>query len=85
MEILALDLRENGRGSGKEGKLKGVQGIGWWLDEANMAQISYNITDCETCSLHTVFEEVFIDFMQRYAIIIVYLFTNNSLKLLLSL
>lgn len=56
----ALDLRENGRGPGKEGKLKAVQGIGWWLDEANLAQISYNITDSEITSLHTVFEEVYI-------------------------
>ncbi|XP_021949635.1 formimidoyltransferase-cyclodeaminase [Folsomia candida] len=54
---IALDLRENGRGPGKEGKLKAVQGIGWWLDEANLAQISYNITDSEITSLHTVFEE----------------------------
>jgi glutamate formiminotransferase/formiminotetrahydrofolate cyclodeaminase len=54
---IALDLREAGRGPEKPGKLKGVQGIGWWLGEANMAQISFNITDEELCPLHTVFEE----------------------------
>ncbi|CAL8110538.1 unnamed protein product [Orchesella dallaii] len=54
---IALDLREQGRGKGKEGKLKGVQGIGWWLKEANMAQISFNLTDEELCPLHVAFEE----------------------------
>ncbi|ODM95856.1 Formimidoyltransferase-cyclodeaminase [Orchesella cincta] len=54
---IALDLREQGRGKGKEGKLKGVQGIGWWLKEANMAQISFNLTDQELCPLHVAFEE----------------------------
>lgn len=55
---IALDLREAGRGPGKEGKLKGVQGIGWWLEEANMAQISFNLTDQDLCPLHVAFEEV---------------------------
>jgi glutamate formiminotransferase/formiminotetrahydrofolate cyclodeaminase len=55
---IALDIRENGRGPGKEGKLKAVQGIGWWLEEANLAQMSFNITDSEITSLHQVFEEV---------------------------
>jgi glutamate formiminotransferase/formiminotetrahydrofolate cyclodeaminase len=32
--------------------------MGWWLDEANMAQCSFNITDSDVTGLHTVFEEV---------------------------
>jgi glutamate formiminotransferase len=55
---IALDLREAGRGPGQEGKLKAVQGIGWWLDEANMAQISFNLTDHDVTPLHVVYEEV---------------------------
>jgi glutamate formiminotransferase/formiminotetrahydrofolate cyclodeaminase len=54
---IALDLREAGRGPGQPGKLKAVQGIGWWLDEANMAQISFNLTDHDITPLHVVYEE----------------------------
>ena len=40
------------------GKLKCVQAIGWYLEEANMAQVSVNITDHEVTPLHVVYEEV---------------------------
>lgn len=40
------------------GLLKKVQGIGWYLDEANMAQVSTNILDYELTPLHVVYEEV---------------------------
>ena len=40
------------------GRLKGVQAIGWFLDEANLAQVSVNITDYDVTPIHTVFEEV---------------------------
>ena len=40
------------------GKLKHVQAIGWYLEEANMAQVSVNITDYEETSIHAVYEEV---------------------------
>ena len=40
------------------GRLKGVQAIGWYLEEANMAQVSINISDHEETPLHTVYEEV---------------------------
>jgi len=55
---IALDLREAGRGPSESGKLKAVQGIGWWLAEANMAQISFNLTDQEITPLHVAYEEV---------------------------
>ncbi|KAI1236966.1 hypothetical protein IHE44_0014188 [Lamprotornis superbus] len=40
------------------GRLKKVQGIGWYLEEENMAQVSTNLLDFETTSLHTVYEEI---------------------------
>ena len=36
---IALNLRSGGRGKGQEGRLKAVQGIGWWLEEKNIAQV----------------------------------------------
>lgn len=40
------------------GKLKNVQAIGWYLEEANIAQVSVNITDFEVTPIHVVYEEV---------------------------
>lgn len=39
------------------GRLKKVQGIGWYLDEKNLAQVSTNLLDFEVTALHTVYEE----------------------------
>ncbi|ESN93307.1 hypothetical protein HELRODRAFT_186115 [Helobdella robusta] len=55
---IALDIREQGRGVNQRGKFKCVQAIGWYLDEANMAQVSINITDTEVTAIHLVYEEV---------------------------
>jgi len=38
--------------------LKSVQAIGWYLEEANMAQVSINISDHDETAIHTVYEEV---------------------------
>ncbi|KAM4887792.1 formimidoyltransferase-cyclodeaminase isoform 2-T2 [Thomomys bottae] len=54
---IALNLREQGRGKGQPGRLKKVQGIGWYLDEKNLAQVSTNLLDFEVTALHTVYEE----------------------------
>ncbi|XP_024613906.1 formimidoyltransferase-cyclodeaminase isoform X3 [Neophocaena asiaeorientalis asiaeorientalis] len=54
---IALDLREQGRGAGQPGRLRKVQGIGWYLDEKNLAQVSMNLLDFEVTGLHTVYEE----------------------------
>lgn len=40
------------------GRLKQVQGMGWYLDEENIAQVSTNLLDFETTPLHVVYEEV---------------------------
>ena len=38
------------------GLLKGVKGIGWYIEEYGIAQVSMNITDMEATPLHTAFE-----------------------------
>ena len=55
---IALNIREKGRGEDQPGRLKAVQGIGWWLQEHNIAQVSINITDMEVTPMHMAYEEV---------------------------
>ena len=38
------------------GLLKGVKGIGWYIEEYGIAQLSFNITDITVVSMHQVFE-----------------------------
>ncbi len=38
------------------GILKGVKGIGWYIEEYGIAQLSFNITDITLVSMHQVFE-----------------------------
>jgi len=40
------------------GLLKKVQGMGWYLEEANLAQVSTNILDFEVTPMHMVYEEI---------------------------
>lgn len=55
---IALDLREAGRGAGRPGKLKAVKGMGWFVDECNMAQVTVNLTNYRETPIHVLFEEV---------------------------
>ncbi|KAK3702871.1 hypothetical protein QZH41_014145, partial [Actinostola sp. cb2023] len=54
---IALNLREAGRGPDKPGRLRHVQGMGWWLDEENIAQVSVNLLDHEITPMHVAYEE----------------------------
>jgi glutamate formiminotransferase/formiminotetrahydrofolate cyclodeaminase len=69
---IAFDIREAGRNkmeNGKPvldqngqpiripGKLKAVKGIGWFIDEYGVAQISYNLTNISITSMHVAFDE----------------------------
>ena len=70
---IAFDIREAGRmltdDSGKNildekgepiripGKLKAVKGIGWFIEEYGIAQISYNLTNINITSMHVAFDE----------------------------
>lgn len=55
---IALNIREKGRGDKEPGRLRHVQALGWYLEEANLAQVSTNIADHDQTALHTVYEEV---------------------------
>ncbi|XP_035376726.1 formimidoyltransferase-cyclodeaminase [Electrophorus electricus] len=55
---IALDIREQGRGKDQPGRFKKVQGIGWYLEESSVAQVSTNILDFELTPLHAVYEEI---------------------------
>jgi len=50
-------LDENGKPVRIPGKFKGVKGIGWYIDEYGIAQVSYNITDIKAAPVHLVFDE----------------------------
>jgi len=40
------------------GSLQAVKGIGWFIEEYGIAQVSLNLTDLDTTPLHVAFEEV---------------------------
>ncbi len=50
-------LDENGKAVRIPGKFKGVKGIGWYIEEYGIAQVSYNITDIKAAPVHLVFDE----------------------------
>lgn len=47
---------EDGNTVYRPGLLKGVKGIGWYIEEYGVAQLSFNITDTTAVSMHQVFE-----------------------------
>lgn len=63
---VASEVREKGRvvrdRDGKEeripGNLKNVKGMGWYIDEYKICQVSMNLTDTGNTPLHVVFDEV---------------------------
>jgi glutamate formiminotransferase/formiminotetrahydrofolate cyclodeaminase len=50
-------LDENGEPIRIPGKLKAVKGIGWFIEEYGIAQISYNLTNINITSMHVAFDE----------------------------
>ncbi|MGV6828550.1 MAG: glutamate formimidoyltransferase [Flavobacteriales bacterium] len=50
-------LNKNGEPVRIPGKLKAVKGIGWFIDEYGIAQISYNLTNISITSMHLAFDE----------------------------
>lgn len=62
---IAFDIREAGRKvkqpDGSElqvpGKLKSVKGIGWFIEEYGVAQLSLNLTDITVTPVHIAFDE----------------------------
>jgi len=55
---IALDLREAGRGAGQPGELKEVKGMGWYVDEYNLAQVTLNLNNYNVTPIHVLFEAV---------------------------
>jgi len=55
---IALNLREAGRGEDDPGKLKDVKGMGWYVDDYNLAQVTVNLNNYNITPLHVLFEEV---------------------------
>jgi glutamate formiminotransferase/formiminotetrahydrofolate cyclodeaminase len=47
---------EQGNPVYEPGLLKGVKGIGWYIEEYGIAQLSFNITDTNSVPMHQVFE-----------------------------
>jgi glutamate formiminotransferase/formiminotetrahydrofolate cyclodeaminase len=62
---IAFDIREAGRkvkqADGSElqvpGRLKSVKGIGWFIEEYGIAQLSLNLTDIDITPMHIAFDE----------------------------
>ena len=50
-------LDTNGEPVRIPGKLKAVKGIGWYIEEYGIAQISYNLTNISITSMHEAFDE----------------------------
>ena len=48
-------LDENGEPVRVPGKLKAVKGIGWYIEEYGIAQISYNLTNISITSMHEAY------------------------------
>lgn len=55
---LAFNAREKGRGPDKPGYFKEVKGMGWFVDEYNMAQVTMNLTNYKVTAMHEVFEAI---------------------------
>jgi glutamate formiminotransferase/formiminotetrahydrofolate cyclodeaminase len=53
---IALNVREQGRGPGRPGRLEAVRAIGWWVEEYGLAQVSINLEDYRTTPPHVAFE-----------------------------
>lgn len=54
---IALNIREQGRGENVPGRLKAVKGIGWYVDEYGLAQVSINLDNYTITPPHVAFEE----------------------------
>jgi glutamate formiminotransferase / formiminotetrahydrofolate cyclodeaminase len=55
---IALNLREAGRGPEEPGRLTDVKGMGWFVDEYNLAQVTVNLTNYRGTPPHVFFEAV---------------------------
>jgi glutamate formiminotransferase/formiminotetrahydrofolate cyclodeaminase len=55
---IALNLREAGRGPREPGRFKDVKGMGWYVDDYNLAQVTVNLNNYMVTPPHILFEAV---------------------------
>ncbi len=55
---IALNLREAGRGPDEPGRFKDVKGMGWYVDDYNLAQVTVNLNNYHVTPPHVLFEAV---------------------------
>jgi glutamate formiminotransferase/formiminotetrahydrofolate cyclodeaminase len=55
---IALNLREDGRSPAEPGRLKAVKGMGWYVDDYNLAQVTVNLNNYHITPPHVLFEAV---------------------------
>nr|WP_321400367.1 glutamate formimidoyltransferase [uncultured Desulfobacter sp.] len=55
---IALNLREAGRGPKEPGRFKDVKGMGWYVDDYNLAQVTVNLNNYMVTPPHLLFEAV---------------------------
>ena len=55
---IALNLREAGRGPDEPGRLKEVKGMGWYVEDYNLAQVTVNLNNYRVTPPHVLFEAV---------------------------
>jgi len=55
---IALNLREAGRGETEPGRLSEVKGMGWFVKEYNLAQVTVNLNNYRITPIHRLYEEV---------------------------
>ena len=55
---IALNLREAGRGPEQPGRFKAVKGMGWYVDDYNLAQVTVNLNNYLVTPPHILFEAV---------------------------
>ncbi|WP_289023416.1 glutamate formimidoyltransferase [Desulfobacter postgatei] len=55
---IALNLREAGRGPEQPGRFKAVKGMGWYVDDYNLAQVTLNLNNYLVTPPHILFEAV---------------------------
>jgi glutamate formiminotransferase/formiminotetrahydrofolate cyclodeaminase len=54
---IACNIREQGRSEKEPGRLKAVKGIGWYIEDYGLAQISMNLDNYKVTPPHLAFEE----------------------------
>lgn len=55
---IALNLREAGRGPDEPGQFDAVKGMGWYVADYNLAQVTVNLNDYRVTPPHVLFEQV---------------------------